>query len=708
MTIEWDEPSGCFLLTGDGFSYAFAVERDGTPLRHLYWGGPLDRDDLPRLVAAGAARAGSNTWSRPRAHREELVAYGGARFDESALLVEFADGVTALNLRYDGVDGVNGVDGAGDRLAVRLVDKHRALAVTVCYAVRGPALCRWLEVTNRGTEPVVLTRAGSASWPVPWQQRYQATTLSGGYAAETQVRRLPLGIGRLVLESRRGVPGHAHQPWLAVDGGAGEEHGEVWSLAVAHGGSWKLVAEVSGDGYLHVTAGVNDFNLRQALDPGARVALPESVGVYGPTGYADLSARWHAYERAHVLPRPDQVRPVLYNSWESTFFDVRHDDQVALAKRARELGVELFVVDDGWFAGRTDERGGLGDWRADPAKLPAGVAGLADEVHALGMRFGLWVEPESVSADSDLYREHPDWVQRWPDREPTPLRRSFGLDFGLPAVQDWAVATLDRLVRDGHVDFLKWDLNRSLTDVTGAAALRHEAGFRAVLDRLRAAQPDLWVETCASGGGRSDLATLSRFDQSWPSDNTDALERLAIQEGYAFIHAPQTMSCWVTDSPGYLSKRPIPLRFRFHTAMTGVLALGGRLGEWSPAEFAEAAGYLSRYLEIRDTVQLGRRYRLDAPPPGSTNYGAPRPERTALCCVAADGSQVVVFVFAQTVRQDCADPPLRLRGLDPAARYRDVDTGIDYGGAFLTGHGLRPLLAGDYASELVVLSRVDS
>jgi alpha-galactosidase len=700
MAIEWDEPSRCFLLTGDGFSYAFAVDRDDTPLRHYYWGGPLDRADLPRLVAAGAARAGSNTWSRPRAHREELVACGGARFDESALLVEFADGVTAVDFRYDGADI------SGDVLAVKLVDRYRPLAVTLHYAVRGPALCRWLTVANLGTSPVTLVRGGSASWPVPWQQHHQATTLSGGYAAETQVRHQLLGIGRLVLESRRGVPGHAHQPWLAVDGGAGEDHGEVWSVAVAHGGSWKLVAEVSGDGHLHVTAGVNDFNLRQVLAPAESVVLPETVGVYGPAGYADLSARWHSYERQHVLTRPGELRPVLYNSWESTFFDVRQDEQVALAKRARELGVELFVVDDGWFAGRNDEKGGLGDWRPDLAKLPDGVAALADEVHALGMRFGLWVEPESVSADSDLYRAHPDWVQRWPDREPTPLRHSYGLDFGLPAVRDWAVGTLGRLVDEGHVDFLKWDLNRSLTDVTGAAAMRHEAGFRSVVDRLRAAHPDLWLETCASGGGRSDLATLSRFDQSWPSDNTDAWERLAIQEGYAFIHAPQTMSCWVTDSPGYLSKRPIPLRFRFHVAMTGALALGGRLARWSAEEFAEAAGYLTRYQEIRETVQRGMRYRLVASPFDSLAFGAPPVVRSALCCVATDGSQVAVFAFARTVRQDSADPPLRLRGLDPAARYRDVDTGLDYSGAFLGQHGLRIVLSGDYASELVVLSRI--
>jgi alpha-galactosidase len=696
VAIEWDERSGCFLLSGDGFGYAFAVEREGTALRHLHWGGELTRRDLPGLTAAVTVRAGSNTWSRPRAHAEELVAHGGSRFDECALQVEFADGVRALDLRYDDAE----VD--GDRLTVRLTDRHRPLAVTVRYEVRGPALCRWLDLTNHGEAPVLVHRAASASWPIPWQHAYRVTTLAGGYAAETQVRHQPLGPGRLVLESRRGIPGHAYQPWMAVDGGAGEEYGEVWSLAIAHSGSWKLVAELSGDGHLHLTAGVNNFDLRHELQPGATLTLPQTVGIYASRGHTDLTTRWHSYERQQVLPRPAQPRPVLYNSWEATFFDVNHDDQIALAKRARQLGVELFVVDDGWFAGRIDEGAGLGDWTADRAKLPAGLSALAGEVHALGMRFGVWVEPESVSPDSDLYRAHPDWIYHWPDREPVMLRRSYGLDFGRADVRDWAFHTLDRLVRDGGVDFLKWDMNRSLTDqgsdVDGTVWLNHVNGLHDVVDRLRRAHPELWLETCASGGGRADLATLSRFEVAWPSDNTDALERLAIQEGYSYVHTPQTMSCWVTDSPGYLTRRPIPLRFRFHVAMTGMLGIGGNLGKWTPEELAEAAGHVARYREIRETVQFGKLYRLASPRDD---------EQSALSYVAADGGQVAVFVFAQTVRQNTWGRPVRLRGLDADAIYRDLDTGTEYSGALLTHSGLRPSLSGDYASELVVLQRVD-
>jgi alpha-galactosidase len=695
VTIEWDLQSGCYLLSGDGFGYAFAIERDGSALRHLHWGGELARTDLPGLMAALTARAGSNTWSRPRAHTEELVAHGGSRFDECALQVEFTDGVRALDLRYDGAE----VD--GDRLTVRLADRYRPLALALRYEVRGSALCRWMDLTNHGEAPVLVRRAASASWPIPWQHTYRATTLSGGYAAETQVRHQTLEPGRLVLESRRGIPGHTHQPWIAVDGGAGEEHGEVWSIAVAHSGSWKIVAELSGDGHLHLTAGVNDFDLRHELKPGRTLTLPQTVAVYASQGHTDLTARWHSYERQHVLPRPAQPRPVLYNSWEATFFDVRHDDQVTLAKRARQVGVELFVIDDGWFAGRVGEGAGLGDWTADRAKLPGDLSALAGEVHALGMRFGVWVEPESVSPDSDLYRAHPDWIYRWPDREPVLLRRSYGLDFGRADVREWAFHTLDRLVRDGGVDFLKWDMNRSLTDqgsaVDGTVWLNHVSGLHEVVDRLREAHPQLWLETCASGGGRADLATLSRFEVAWPSDNTDALERLAIQEGYSYVHTPQTMSCWVTDSPGYLTRRAIPLRFRFHVAMTGMLGIGGDLSRWTPEELAAAADHVAQYREIRETVQFGALYRLASPRDD---------EHSALCYVAADGGQVAVFVFAQTVRQNTWNRPVRLRGIDAAATYRDIDTGAEHSGSFLIHIGLRPSLSGDYASALVVLQRV--
>lgn len=685
-----------FLISGDGFGYAFTVDDDGG-LRHLHWGGPIAASDVAALLADDARGFGSNTWSNPRAHTEELVHHGGRRFDESALKVEFADGVRALELAYGGHEIED------DHLSVRLTDRHYRFTVVLHYRVRpaGGALERWAELVNDGDTPIILDRAYSASWALPWQRRWDATWLAGMYAAETQVVRRELGPGRLVLESRRGIPGHAAQPWLAVDAGAVDGHGEVWSLALAWSGSWRLAAELAYDGQLHVTAGINDYDLRQPLAPGSTRTLPVTVGIYTPAGHDDLTDRWHAYERHHVVPRPRELRPVLYNSWEATFFDVRHDSQVELARRAARIGAELFVVDDGWFAGRDDESAGIGDWTPDPRKFPDGLAPLADEVHGLGMRFGVWVEPEAVSPDSDLFRARPDWIYQWPTRTRTLARQTHLLALSRQDVRDHLVQALDTLLDSAEIDVLKWDLNRPITEASDGGPdpvwAGHVEGLYEVIDRVREAHPDVWIESCSSGGGRADLGILARTDWVWPSDNTDALERLSIQQGYSYAHSPHTMMCWVTDSPAYLTRRAIPLRFRFHAAMCGILGVGGDLAAWSEDELTEAEGHVARYKQIRATVQLGALRRLT--PPGD-------PELTAVSYLAADGAQVAVFAFAPAVRHLRRTALLRLRGLDPEAVYEDAGTGARYSGALLMSFGLRVPLTGDYASELVVLQRV--
>lgn len=692
-----------FLLRGDGFAYALAVTPEGD-LRHLHWGGPFEPADVAVLLTDDARDFGSNTWSSPRAHAEELVVHGGRRLDETALKVEFADGVRALDLAV----ASSAISPDGDELTVRLADRHYPFAADLHYRVRGGALERWATLVNDGDTPVVLDRAYSASWALPWQPRWEATWLAGMYAAETQVTRRPLGPGRLALESRRGIPGHAAQPWLALDAGASDEAGAVWSVALAWSGSWRLAAELAADGRLHVTAGVNDFDLRHPLAPGASWTTPVTVGVFAGAGHDELTDRWHAYEREHVVPRSDTVRPVLYNSWEATFFDVRPESQLELARRAAGLGAELFVIDDGWFAGRNDESAGVGDWTPDASAFPDGLKPLADEVHALGMRFGVWVEPEAVSPDSDLFRAHPDWIYQWPTRPRTLARQTHLLALSRPDVRNHLVETLDALLSSAPIDALKWDRNRTLTEASdgldgavddggsgGSVWIGHVEGFYEVLDRLRALHPDVWMESCASGGGRADLGVLSRTEWVWPSDQTDALERLSIQHGYAYAHSPHTMMAWVTDSPTYLTKREIPLRFRFHSAMTGLLGIGGNLAHWSPADLAAGAEYVAQYKRIRATVQYGTMRRLTGAPDDVTAVGYRSPS----------GDQLAVFAFAPSVRHMRRTVLLRLRGLDPAAVYVDAATGARYSGALLMHHGLRVGLVGDYASELVILDR---
>jgi alpha-galactosidase len=323
------------------------------------------------------------------------------------------------------------------------------------------------------------------------------------------------------------------------------------------------------------------------------------------------------------------------------------------------------------------------------------------------MKFGIWVEPEMVNPDSDLYRAHPDWVLHFPHRQRTELRQQLVLNWARPDVAEWALGWLDELVGANDIDFLKWDMNRPFTEAGWPAEggdganrlwLSYVDNFYGVLDRLRARHPGLRIQSCSGGGGRVDLGILRRTDEVWPSDNTDALDRLRIQHGYGQVYPTATMAAWVTDVPNFLTGRTVPLRFRFHVAMAGALAIGGDLPEWTDEERAEATRWVALYRRIARVVQHGDLYRL-APPD--------RDGMVAVQYAAPDAGESVVFCWLPAPHFGRAVPVVRLRGLDPAARYRDEETGREYHGAVLLGYGLRPELPpGDYASTVIHLVRV--
>jgi len=681
-----------YLLRGDHVAYAFTLHEDAgldePVLRHLHWGAPITADDVAALAArVPDRRRPSGAWSRPRAHEEEFVAQGALRRDEPALVVEFADRVRDVRLRL--VD--HGLD--DDTLRILLNDVHYPLEVELTYRVLAgvDAIVRTTRLRNTGTEPMLVERAASACWAPPPRDGYALTTLSGAVLTETQVTHRPLATGRTVIETRAGTTGHEHQPWVALSAGT-----EVWSAALEWSGPHRTVVQTMADGGTHIVQGVNDLGQRHRLDPGAELTLPDSVGVYAPDGHQGLSLRWKRYEQRHVLLDADLERPVLYNSWEATHYDIRPDHQLALATQAHDLGVELFVVDDGWFREpHSDGTTSLGDWAPTPE-----LRTLSDAVHAMGMRFGVWAEPENANADSELHRAHPDWFYQWPTREPTlvpRLRHELVLDYARADVRDHIVDSLDRLVTEARVDFLKWDMNRPLTELSTPdrmTALEHTKGLYDVLDRLRARHPDLLIESCAAGGGRIDHGIFRRTHWAWASDNTDALDRLFIQEGFGHLHAPAAMMCWVTDAPGTLSPRGTPLRFRFHLAMCGVLGLGGDLLAMPDADLAQARELIARYKDIRPAVQFGDQYRLGSA--ADDVFGVQY----------VHGDDVVVFTFARQVRHLLQRRELALTALDPEASYVDVESGARLSGAMLMHRGLWLELAGDYASSLTRFHKV--
>ncbi|WP_290059939.1 alpha-galactosidase, partial [Amycolatopsis solani] len=428
-----------------------------------------------------------------------------------------------------------------------------------------------------------------------------------------------------------------------------------------------------------------------------------AAGLFTGGGFGAASRAWHAYTREHVLPHPGELRPVLYNSWEATGFAVSEPGQRALAERAAALGAELFVLDDGWFGARTGDHAGLGDWHVNRERFPEGLEPLVAAVHALGMKFGLWVEPEMVNPDSDLYRAHPDWVLHHPHRRRSELRNQLVLNFARPDVADWAHGWLDRLVGDHGVDFLKWDMNRPFSEAgwPGEADqdrlwVEHTRAVYAIVDRLRDDHPALRIEACSGGGGRIDLGVLARADQVWTSDNTDALDRLRIQHGYSQLYPARAMSAWVTDNPGFVTGRSVPLRFRFHVAMAGVLGLGGDIARWPDADLALAREMVALYRDIRPGGPRGALHRLRPP----LDDGL-----VALQYVLGDRS--VVFAYRQAAHFADPDRPVRLDGLAPAERYVDPDAGTTHSGAVLLAHGLHlGLPTGDFASTVIRLNRI--
>jgi alpha-galactosidase len=403
-----------------------------------------------------------------------------------------------------------------------------------------------------------------------------------------------------------------------------------------------------------------------------------------------------------VIPDADQDRPVLFNSWEATHFDISEERQRELARRAAEMGVELFVVDDGWFGARTSDRAGLGDWTPNPDRFPQGLKPLADDVHALGMQFGIWVEPEMVNPDSELYRAHPDWVQFQPGRTRTEFRNQLVLNLARPDVQEYLWEQLDGLLSSAPIDYVKWDFNRCFTDAGWPGEpypqklwVEHVEALYGLLDRLRAEHPGVAFESCSGGGGRIDLGVMARTDQVWTSDNTDPLDRLAIQHGFSQIHPARIMAAWVTDSPNaQLNGRISSLRFRFVSAMAGVLGVGGDLADWSEAELVEAREWVDLYKEIRPVVQRGDLYRL-------------RPPEGGLSAVQyVHGDETVVLALLQAQRHGEPVAPLGLRGLDPSAAYECRETGEVHRGAVLLHHGLRTGLRGDFDAAVIRLRRM--
>jgi len=720
-SVREDHLQKQWFIDAGASTYAVGVNDQGM-LQSLYWGPKLAKDAHFPAAKMHEERASFDPaiGTTPL----EYPAWGAGLFAEAALKVDSPNGDRTLILKYDSAK----VSGS-DELEIVLKDASQPLRVHLYYhAYAEGILARWTRIENVGTKEFGIEQAASATWNLPQGTGYQRSWLTGMWGSEWQLHTEPIQTGASVLESRKGSTSHQANPWFAIGKIAEttEDAGPVWFGELGWSGSWRMSIEDTSMHLLKVTAGYNPFDFHFALKASESLETPKFYAGYTSGGQGEASRILHRFQTdeilagsagAHQRPKP---RPIIFNSWEATEMNFTDQTQIALAEKAATLGVERFVIDDGWFGQRNDDHRGLGDWYLNKQKFPNGLKPVIDRVHALGMDFGIWVEPEMVNPDSDLYRQHPEWAMQFPERQHTEQRQQLLLNLARPDVKEWMFNWLDKLVSENDIAFLKWDYNRNWsepgwniapgssvdhpsTDAEKEIYIRYVRNLYEILDHLRKKHPKLEIESCSGGGGRVDLGILSRTDEVWPSDNTDALDRLDIQNGFTHAYSPQVMVAWVTDVPS-MDSRSTPLQFRFMVAMQGALGIGNNLNKWSDADFALGKKLTAFYKTIRTTVQQGELFRLASPlegDPSQVEY------------VARDGSQAVLMAYLHSMRYRVAYPTVRLKGLNPAANYRvrPLDAEKYHGdaivsGSTLMGAGVQLQLQGDYDSTALVLELV--
>ncbi len=714
LKIQYDAAEHTFRMDGGGVSYVFGVNQKGE-LQNLYWGQRLQPADP---ISTARAENGSSSFDLPaNATPQEFTGWGGGLVVVPDLKITFPDGNRDLVLHYASHTIRD------NTLTVSLKDIQRDVIVDLIYKMDAETgvLARSARIENRTTQPLTIEQVFAATWNLSSGSDYELSYLTGRWAGEWNVQRAALHPGKMVLESRRGSTGDEANPWFAIArmSQPDQDTGDVWFGALGWSGSWQINVETDWRNRVRVTGGYTPFDFSYVLAPGESLDTPVFYGGYSNAGIGGASRLLHRFELDSIAPRTEhrRLRPVLYNSWEATGFDVNEAGQEALAEKAASIGVERFVMDDGWFGERKGDHAGLGDWYVNSEKFPHGLKPLIDKVHGLGMDFGLWVEPEMVNPNSDLYRKHPDWVLNFTDRPRTEGRNQLVLNLAREDVRAYVFGFLDKLLSENEISFLKWDYNRNWSEPGWPAApqekqkqvyVQYVENLYSILAELRRKHPGVEIESCSGGGARVDLGILRLTDEVWPSDNTDPFDRLSIQDGFTYAYAPGFMMAWVTDSPNWMNNRSTSLAYRFLSSMQGSLGIGANLNKWTPEDFAAAKRLITEYKAVRSTVQDGSLYRLISPAGGS--------EYSATESVARDGHEAAVFAFLHSSQKGLPYPALYLRGLDAGAVYsihvqegRLADNTVKKAsGDYWMHHGINVSLRGDFQGAFFTLEKEGS
>jgi alpha-galactosidase len=641
----------------------------------------------------------------------EVPCRGGFVEQTPALEVVYADHTRDCELAYESYR-IFEQDGY-PCLQIDMIDRHYGLHVSSLIRVISDKdiLEKWISLRNDSRTSVLVENAQSGSASLE-SDEYELLHFSGHWANEFMMHRTRLTPGVKTLQVRDFFSWTS--PWFAVmpEGKTNENNGLVWFGEIAYAGNWRIDLDKASTGSLQIIGGINFWDTSLTLEPGGEFVTPKMIFGFSSEGLNGASQRLHEYIRNDVARKQtrNKIRPVLYNSWFATEFDVKEAEQLSLAKCAKDIGVELFVIDDGWFKGRANDKAGLGDWEVDKNKFPNGLNAFIKEINKLGMDFGIWVEPEMVNRNSDLYRAHPDWVLHYPNRVAHEHRNQLMLNLARQDVCDYLLGQLDKLLARNNIAFVKWDRNRAVSEpgwpdappqMQRQVRIRYIDNLYKLIDSLQQRHPQVLFETCSGGGGRINLAMLSRMDQAWPSDNTNPTDRIMMQYAYLNAFPANTMASWVTDVDWH--KAAPSLEYRFDVAMAGVLGIGSDITKWNQQDMDIAAKKIALYKDIRDVVQNGRLFRLQSPF---------ETQRCVLQYVSDDKKKSVVFTYNMwdTIKQSTtaakAYQNIRLQGLDPQALYKVADFwGKSVTGETLMNIGLPWLAYGDTNSRIFVLEK---
>lgn len=703
MSILFNEKTRTFHLCNDSVSYIMAVLPGGQAAQ-LYFGKKIHHtEDFSHLLEFSFRAMTSYLYEDDCNYTLEHIGqeygiFGSTDYRDPAVEILHKNGSRISDFRYEsfliqkGKPSLPGLpatytedDSEAETLTLILKDPVNGLVLKLFYTIfsEGGIIARSAAFVNEGTEDLHLTRAMSLCMDLP-DCNYEFVHFSGAWGRERHMKARILEQGIQSVGSMRGHSSHNHNPFVILKRPETTEfQGEAIGFSLIYSGNFLAQAEVSTHNETRVLLGIHPHWFDWKLEPGESFQTPEAVMVYSDKGLNHMSQTFHKLYQTRLARGywKDKARPILINNWEATYFDFTEERLIEIASKAKSCGVELFVLDDGWFGGRRHEKAGLGDWIANQDLLPEGIAGLAQKIEDIGLKFGLWFEPEMVNKDSDLYRKHPGWILKTPGRSSSHGRFQYVLDFSRKEVVDCVYEMMEKILGSSKISYVKWDMNRSITecyseslpaDRQGEVYHRYILGVYDLYERLTSRFPQVLFESCASGGARFDPGLLYYAPQGWISDDTDAAERLKIQYGTSYCYPVSSMGSHVSVTPNHQVFRNTPLHTRANVAYFGTFGYELDLNKLTEEEQKEVRGQIEFMKQYRSLFQFGTFYRLKSPFEGDGT--------TAWMVVSGDKKEAIVGVYKILNGANMPFSRLLLKGLDPDCRYSNsVDGRLHYG-----------------------------